>query len=168
MNNSEFYPQWTCGLKLMEEIDILRDIKRIVDQDLVMDLKQGNFLIQFVFYKDYTCCNKEIFSLLLFSIQNISVFFFFLWEVFPGTSVYIICCYCMMSFLCTLPNILLWKKTLDFPSVNSHIFLFLTSSSQLMVPPYTQVSHVNCWQINLNSSFSSHIQSIIKSHWLYL
>ena len=78
MNNSEFYPQWTCGLRLMEEIDILRNIKRIVDQDLVMDLKQGNFLIQFVFYKDYTCCNKEIFSLLLFSIQNISVFFFLL------------------------------------------------------------------------------------------
>ena len=147
---TEFYPQWTCGLRLMEEIDILRNIKRIVDQDLVMDLKQGNFLIQFVFYKDYTC-NKEIFSLLLFSIQNISVFFFSLWEVFPGTSVYI----------------LLWKKTLDFPFVNSHIF-FLTSSSQLMVPPYTQVSHVNCWQINLNSSFSSHIQSIIKSHWLCL
>lgn len=54
MNNSKFYPQWTCGLRLMEIL------KRIVDQHLVMDLKLGNFLIQYVFYKDYTR-SKEIF-----------------------------------------------------------------------------------------------------------
>ena len=68
MNNSEFYPHWTCGLRLMEIL------KRIVDQHLVMNLKLGNFLIQYVFYKDYTR-TKEIFFLLLFSIQNISVCF---------------------------------------------------------------------------------------------
>ena len=99
MNNSKFYPQWTCGLRLMEIL------KRIVDQHLVMDLKLGNFLIQYVFYKDYTR-SKEIFFL-SFSLFRTFQFVFFLWEVFPVTSVYIICYYCMMSFLCTFPNILL-------------------------------------------------------------
>lgn len=63
--------EWTTmnlalkGLSLMEEIDILRGIQRnyaIVDQNSVVDLKQENFLIQFVFYKDYTYSIRENFS----------------------------------------------------------------------------------------------------------
>lgn len=49
----------------MEETDIMRCIQRncvIVDQKSVVDLRQGNFLIQFIFFKDYTDSIMEILS----------------------------------------------------------------------------------------------------------
>lgn len=119
MNNNESCPQETHNL---QDIDILRGIQRncaVFEQNSVGSLNQGSFLIQFVFYKAYTGILWRFFhSVFLYSE---CLRYFFLWDIFTGSTSLYYLSYCMLSYHCTLPNNLTClKKNACFPFAIFH------------------------------------------------
>lgn len=123
----------------MEETDIMRCIQRncvIVDQKLVVDLRQGNFLIQFIFCKDYTDSIMEILSRSAFFLFRTFKVFFSYGKSFLVPSVYIVCSYNMLLYHCISPNNLdLSKRNAWFPpcypsqTFISHVLIPFNSST---------------------------------------